>query len=280
MFIFCVEHGCICPKMVPIGARAAVTMGSHDGHRGRMRMRFARNGLAGFLDHEIVELLLTFCIPRRDVKSQAHALIDRFGSLAAVLDADRDLLELVNGVGVNTALFLTLFRSVANVYLEQKSISSDGSRAPTIDDWAKVWVLRLGGEVVEHMEVAFLDSGRKPQHSAVERLTSGYSDSVTAVPRELLTAVLRRNCSAVILCHNHPNGSLLPSEHDERFTRAVDVHLHTLGVQLFDHIIVGGTKAFSIFEQRELNTKTPAVEQPISKNTGRQKRRLPPNEFR
>jgi DNA repair protein RadC len=216
-------------------------------------MRFAKSGLDGFLPHEIVELLLTFCIPRRDVKQQAHALIDRFGSVAAIMDADGDSIGQIAGLGARAAQFFSLIRAVANAYLEQKSIWLAANQEVKIEDWAKFWIMRLGGEASEHREIAFLDGKCRPQLGAVERLSSGSCEYVPAMPREILTAALRRKCFAVILCHNHPGGSQLPSEHDERFTRVVSLHLKSIGIRLVDHIVVAAGRAFSIAEQRELN---------------------------
>ena len=83
-------------------------MGVHDFHRERMRRRFRENGLTGFADHEVLELLLYYAIPRRDTNPIAHALLDRFGGLSGVFSAPAELLEQVDGVGENTAAFLRL----------------------------------------------------------------------------------------------------------------------------------------------------------------------------
>ena len=71
----------------------------HEGHRNRLRDRYERSSLEDFADHEIVELLLTYAIPRGDVNPQAHALVNRFGSLSGVLDADRLELEAIDNIG-------------------------------------------------------------------------------------------------------------------------------------------------------------------------------------
>ena len=89
----------------PAGGAA---MGVHDGHRDRMRKRFFTNGLSGFADHEALELLLYYAIPRGDVNPLAHALMDRFGSLSGVLSAPMELLTQVDGVGERTAALLHL----------------------------------------------------------------------------------------------------------------------------------------------------------------------------
>ena len=82
--------------------------GVHAGHRSRLRKRFLNHGLETFENHEVLELLLYYAIPRRDVNETAHLLLDRFGTLAGVLDAPEDELQKVPGVGPATAHFLNL----------------------------------------------------------------------------------------------------------------------------------------------------------------------------
>ena len=88
-------------------------MGLHDGHRQRMKERFARHGLDSFAEHEVLELLLYYAIPRRDTNELAHTLLDRFGSLERVLLAPREELMKVPGVGEGAALLLTLVPAVS-----------------------------------------------------------------------------------------------------------------------------------------------------------------------
>lgn len=82
--------------------------GVHAGHRSRMRHRFLVSGLDGFQDHEVLEFLLYYSIPRRDVNETAHLLLDRFGSVQGVLDASEKELCQVPGVGPCTAHFLNI----------------------------------------------------------------------------------------------------------------------------------------------------------------------------
>ncbi|MDR0340355.1 MAG: hypothetical protein LBH53_02205 [Puniceicoccales bacterium] len=228
-------------------------MVGREGHRKNLRKRFLQSGLTALLPHEAIELLLTYCIPRRDVKPQAHELIGRFGSLANVLDAQGEELLRVVGIGPQATQFLALIRAVAHAYWEQKSLRSEhstGTRA--LQELAEFWRVRLRGEREEHMEVAFWNENHLLP-DGVERLASGMASSVAALPGQLLCAVLRRHCSAIVLCHNHPNGVRLPSEHDERLTRAVQLTLQTIGVQLLDHFVVADGHVFSISKGREMD---------------------------
>lgn len=88
-------------------------MADHSGHRERKRLQFRQHGIDAFADHEVLELLLYYAIPRRDTNPMAHALMDRFGSLHAVLSAPAEELERVEGMGPGAA---TLLKLVPQVY--------------------------------------------------------------------------------------------------------------------------------------------------------------------
>ncbi|MEG2176628.1 MAG: hypothetical protein RRY97_07105, partial [Oscillibacter sp.] len=83
-------------------------MGMHDGHREKMRLRFQNTGLSGFADHEALELLLYYAIPRQDTNPIAHRLMERYGSLSAVLSAPMEDLQKVEGIGERGAILLSL----------------------------------------------------------------------------------------------------------------------------------------------------------------------------
>lgn len=91
-------------------------MGVHDGHRARMKARFVRSGLDNFDDHSVLELLLFYAVPRRDVNELAHALLDHFGTLDAVFEASFEDMMRVPGVGENVATLLTLIPQVGRRY--------------------------------------------------------------------------------------------------------------------------------------------------------------------
>ncbi|MDR2664634.1 MAG: hypothetical protein LBB14_03905 [Puniceicoccales bacterium] len=227
-------------------------MGYGEGHRENLRTRFFKNGIGGFLPHEVVEMLLTYSIPRRDVKPQAHALIDRFGSLSAILDADEEELVKTSGIGPRAAQFFALIRAVAHAYWEQKSLRIDSPVGTfPLKELAEFWRVRLRDEREEHLEIAFLD-GTHLLPGEVERLASGAASAVSVLPRQILSVVMRRRCSAVVLCHNHPNGVCLPSEHDERVTRNIASILRSIDVRLLDHLIVANGHVFSIIDGREM----------------------------
>ncbi|MDR2030314.1 MAG: hypothetical protein LBP65_02515 [Puniceicoccales bacterium] len=222
-------------------------------YRERLRNRIKRSGMEEFTPHEIVELLLTFStVPRREPKKMANALLARFASLRAMLDAPFQELQEIDGMDRGAAAFFCLVRKIAKLYAEQKIFFEKY----TGDNWRpalqELWLTRLAGERMECLEIAYLDGNLSLLPEGVERIATGTATHVVPLPKQIIERVMQRNCFAIVLCHNHPNGSELPSEHDERMTRALGHCLRLIEVSLLDHWIVADGKIFSIGERRRL----------------------------
>ena len=215
----------------------------YHGHRKRLRERFLKNGLSGFAEHEVVELLLTLAIPRSDVKRPAKALLERFGSLRGVLDAPRSELRSVAGVGEVAAASLRIIRESATLYLQQASEGVEVLRDPK--RLADFWRMRIGALGHEVFAVAYLDSAHRLLRDGVETLQEGTIDRAAVYPRRVVEAALRRQAAALVLAHNHPSGNVEPSEHDKVITRAVVLAAETIGLRVADHLIVSPDRAFS-----------------------------------
>ena len=215
----------------------------HDGHRHRLRERFLKSGLSGFAEHEIVELLLTLCIPRRDVKPAAKTLLQRFGTLRAILDAPASDLQQVTGIGEVAPIALRVIRETATLYLQQQAEESTTLASP--DSLSAFWRSRLGGLRNEVFEVAYLDGGGKLIRNGVETLEEGTVDRAAVYPRRVIEAALRRGAAAIVCAHNHPNGDVRPSEQDKVLTRALVLAANTVQLKLLDHLIVSPDAVFS-----------------------------------
>lgn len=222
------------------------------GHRDNLRRRFTTGGLSCFAPHEVLELLLTYAIPRRDVKTQAKILLGRFGDLRGVLDSPSEALLEIDGIGPMAATFLRLLREVTLLYLTQRTFFQNSNGLATRRLLRDYWLLKLQGEPNEVFEMAYLDGSERLLPAGIERLAEGVLDRLTVYPRQILKTVINRNCRAVIFCHNHPSGPALPSEHDERQTRALEISLRSIGVNLLDHFIVGDGRVYSILQSREI----------------------------
>jgi len=208
----------------------------NDGHRQRLRERFLKSGLAGFADYETVELLLTLAIPRSDVKQPAKALVARFGNLRGILDAPTEELRAVAGIGHVTPVALQIIKATATLYLQQSSEGVDSLAEPA--RLADFWRMRIGPLKTEVFEVAYLDSAYRLLRDGVETLEEGTIDRAAVYPRRVVEAALKRGAAALVLAHNHPNGDVMPSEHDKLLTRAIVLAADTVHLKIVDHFIV------------------------------------------
>ena len=217
----------------------------HQGHRARLRQDFLHNGLESFSDLHALELLLFYCIPRSDTNPLAHALLDRFKTLSGVLEASPEELCRVDGVGENTAVFLSLVSGVSRRHHIAKADEAvtQITSAKTAGDYFRP---RFLGEKEEVVLAMFADARRRPL--ACEELSRGHVNGAEIDTRRLAELALRHRAVFVYLAHNHPSGSPLPSAEDEQTTLRLREVLRPLNVELTDQIIVAGDRAVSLVE--------------------------------
>ena len=209
-------------------------MGIHDGHREKMRQRFLTAGLDSFEDHEVLELLLYYAIPRRDTNPIAHALIERYGSLQAVLTAPAEDLKKVPGVGDTAAVLLKL---VPQAYQKARLESVKNEKILDSVDRVSAYLLELFAD--ERNEVVYqLCLDRKGKLLACKRLAEGGISATMLNIRTVVENAVLTGASAVILSHNHPSGLALPSQDDYATTTKIQQALRAIDVPLADHIIV------------------------------------------
>lgn len=206
----------------------------HDGHREKMRLRFLNTGLAGFADHEALELLLYYTIPRQDTNPIAHRLMERYGSLSAVLSAPMEDLQKVEGVGKRGAVLLNLIPQL-NQKARLATVGQDTILNST-EKAGRYLLERFAGEKNEVIYQLCLD--RKGKLVACKRLGEGGASAADLNVRKMIENAILSSASAVILAHNHPSGIALPSQEDYVTTRRVKTALSAIGVTLIDHIIV------------------------------------------
>ncbi|MFB0516353.1 MAG: DNA repair protein RadC [Candidatus Neomarinimicrobiota bacterium] len=214
---------------------------SPEGHYRRLRERFLANGLDGFLDYEVVELLLKLADPRPDHKPTAKALMTKFGSLGAVLDAPPSLLKNVKGVGDKNIFGLRLVQAVARRYLKEEIIGKDYIQSAS--QVLTYLTHRLKNRNREQFLIILLN-GRNQLIDLVT-LFEGSLTTSAVYPREVIKLVLERDAAAVIFVHNHPSGNLSPSQDDHRITERLKQACQSIDVQVHDHLIIGGNDYFS-----------------------------------
>lgn len=218
--------------------------GEHEGHRQRMRKRFIAQGLEGYAPHEILELILYYAIPRADVNPLAHRLMDTFGTLHAVLEADVEDLVRVEGIGENAAVLLSLFGHVDREIAKSRSLQKKKLR--TRLDAQQHCKGLLAGLRQEHLYLVCLNAQMEVIQNVL--IAKGTLNEVQAYPRLVAEAALRANAHAAVLCHNHPGGSVVPSQADLDMTAALGQLLSSLDVLLADHVVVAGEDALSMVE--------------------------------
>ena len=207
-------------------------MGIHDGHRQRLKQEFLARP-DSFPDHKVLELLLFYANPRSDTNETAHLLLEHFGSLAGVLDADPADLTRVDKVGGHAAVLLKAVKEIAGRYLCDRS-SMEGIIRSSRDAYT---VLRpyFFGATCERLCVLCTDGKRKVL--GVRQIAEGDVNSVQILPRLVAGAAISLNAAAVILAHNHVSGLAYPSVEDQVATVDLQRILAGVGVELLDHVI-------------------------------------------
>jgi len=221
------------------------------GHRKRLRERFQKTGLSSFQDYEVVELLLTLAIPRKDVKIPAKEAIKKFGSLKGVLDAPIEELRKIPGIGEVAPLAIKFIREAATLYLQPKTqtdltIAKTGPEKICLED-SKILSdycrAAIGAQPNEVFKVIYLDS--RYRVIDLETITEGTIDRATVYPRKVMESALKKRASILVFAHNHPDGNISPSEQDKTITRALVLAAKTLNIDILDHIIVSKDEVFS-----------------------------------
>lgn len=216
-------------------------MGTHDGHRMRVREKISATGTASLPDHEVLEYILFAFVPRRNTNEIAHALTEKFGDFADVLNADEEALRSVPGMTENAALFLSVLPELFRRY----AVSSSRKR-PVVSGRKAVreYIAKeMFGMSVEVAGLAALNV-----HDGLirfERPAYGTGDGVALSARDAVEFALRTKAVSVVIAHNHPGGDPRPSQQDYDLTCEISRVLGSIGVRLADHIIYTDTDSFS-----------------------------------
>ena len=216
----------------------------HEGHRQRLKERFLAGGLEYFQEHEVLELLLTFAIPRKDTNETAHLLLERFGTLHDVLEADPKVLAETPGIGENAACLLALMPPLFALY--EKSLTGARITLNNLPALKRYCTALFTGKRNEAFWTLSFDS--QLQLLGSDEIAKGTSNQVSVFPRTVLSALLKRNASGAVICHNHPSGIEIPSEEDLELTKKLRHVLEDCGITLHDHILVANGKPLSFLE--------------------------------
>ena len=222
------------------------------GHRERIKEKFLKNGIDSFAEYEILELLLTYCIPRKDTKPIAKELLNKFKSLDNVFKADFDKLSAVDGLGKNSIAFLKLIGDLPSIIYKdelknKKLVDKETLKISNKDILLKYLRNKIGYEEIEKFYVLYLSSSNEVIE--FEENSVGTLDRSSVYPREIYKKIINLNAKSIILAHNHPSDNITPSKCDIELTNEIAKGLKNFGALLIEHIIITKNSYFSFLEE-------------------------------
>lgn len=209
---------------------------THAQHRQRLRARFRKEGLDSFEDHNVLELLLFFGIPFKDVNETAHDLLEHFGSLSDVLDAKYEDLCKVKGISENSATLIKLIPELFRRY-ELDKLNKDGIILNSAELVAKYSSKYFKGVKEERLYLLCLDSNCRL--ISCNLISTGTVSSTPINNRLIAEYAYAADAANLILVHNHPSGIAAPSKQDVDVTTMIIDTMRQIGLRLADHVIVG-----------------------------------------
>lgn len=212
------------------------------GHRKRIRQKLLKNGEEAFFDYELIELLLTFSIPFRDVKPIAKNLVSTFDDLKGVLGAVPDELMRIKGIGENTVALIQLLKAINSRYLREQCKQFNNLKSPyLITDFAKS---KISGSKTENYLLIFLNG--KGNLIDCEIFKHGSPNEIKISINAIVKKCYDYNASHLAISHNHPSGDCTPSDADIKFTKKLNEALKLNEIELTDHIIVSQYNSYSM----------------------------------
>ena len=224
----------------------------NQGHRERIKEKFLKNGIDGFAEYEILELLLTYCIPRKDTKPIAKELLNKFKSLDNIFKADFDKLSAIDGLGKNSIAFLKLIGDLPSIIYKdelknKKLVDKETLKISNKDILLKYLRNKIGYEEIEKFYVLYLSSSNEVIE--FEENSVGTLDRSSVYPREIYKKIINLNAKSIILAHNHPSDNITPSKCDIELTNEIAKGLKNFGALLIEHIIITKNSYFSFLEE-------------------------------
>ncbi len=211
------------------------------GHRKRLKEKFLKVPIRSLADYEILEMILFDVFTRKDTRDMAKILLNKFGSLAGVLNAEPIELKQIDGIGDNAVFHLKLLLDL----FSRLQFTTD-SNQPVLSNWHSVinyCNLTMGFRKTECFRILYLS--KKNTLIADELSEGGTIDKVQIYPREIAKKAIEHSAAAVILVHNHPSGEAKPSTEDIEMTKSISNALSQLSVKIHDHLIVANNNHYS-----------------------------------
>jgi len=214
------------------------------GHRNRLREKYYKNGIDSLHDYEILELLLTYSIPRKNCKPIAKELLKKNKNIKELFDAKEENLLEIDGLGRNTYIFLRLIKDITKICTQislYEKVYINCTKE--LVDYLK---LNIDNKELEYFKIILLNTNNQLVYDEI--LFKGTIDRSSIYIRELIKKIFKFDAKSVIFAHNHPSGSLKPSLSDINFTNKCKEILNNLEINLLDHIIVSSEGHYSFLE--------------------------------
>ncbi len=212
-------------------------MTTNNGHRARLRERFLKSGLTGFLDYEVIELLLTFGTPRKDCKSIAKKLITKHKSLYNVLNSTSDELQQTQGIGKSNSIGITMYRELNTLLSKQKL--NNIKKLNSTDEIVEYLKNKIGNEKKEHFVIFYLDT---KNNIIYDEVSVGTLNASLVHPREVFSKAILHHANQIIVAHNHPSGDPTPSQSDVDTYKRLSEAGKLIGIILHSGYIITNEK--------------------------------------
>lgn len=222
----------------------------HEGHRQRLLSKYYRGGIRCLCEEEIIEILLFLAIPRRDTRPIAEALIKRFGNLVGILEASKEEIESVEGIGPRSAMTISFMKDLLFYYRKDKR--KYFKEASYIDDIGEYLADTYGNEKKEYVFAIYIDD--KNRYRACDVLSTGQEFSAQLDFVYIEKRAKQHGVKRVIIAHNHPSGLAIPSHADLVATEMTKAYLESMGIELIDHIIFERDDFVSLAESDMLSS--------------------------
>ena len=215
----------------------------HDGHRERLRKKFLTNGIESFAEHEIIEMLLFYVIPRKNTNELAHVLLNQFGSISNILETPFNSLKSVQGLGENGACFIKFILNLIRIYSEEKE-NMPKNNSVTRKNLAKILSKKFLGRTDEIIAIMLIDAKKQILHTCI--INQGSFNKVELNIRKIIELVVVFNAVGILIAHNHPSGVAIPSREDIQTTQKLQSIFNTMNIEFIDHIIVADSDYISL----------------------------------
>jgi len=216
----------------------------HEKHRERVKQRFLSDGLDSFNEHQVLELVLFYALPRVDTNEIAHELINEFGSLKRVADASIEELTAINHIGDHAAIMLKLIAGVSKRYFMDPL--SNVKIYDTLDKIGEYLINLYIDSTSEKIYLLLFDGKMRMIKSIM--VAEGSLASVQFPMREIIKEIINLRATSAVIAHNHPDGALIPSREDVDVTMTLMNAFEMIDCQLVEHIIVADRGYLPVME--------------------------------